>query len=121
MQLRRRADDRQHSVFLQFRDHEHPGTHRVQDYLVEHTTANPTLEDLARLAGMSERNLTRRFRETTGLSPKEYAHRIKLEVAHWLLQDTRLSVEAVASRCGFQDARQHGSCPSVWRTASQRQ
>jgi transcriptional regulator GlxA family with amidase domain len=55
----------------------------------------------------------------------DYAHRVKLEIARQLLGGAELSVEDVASRCGFQDARQlrrlwkkaHGTSPAQWKAA----
>lgn len=121
--LRRNGSRGQQSVFLAYRTHLHPGVHRVQDWLVAHPAANPTLAELASVAGMSPRHLTRKFRELTGVSLKEFSHALKLEVARGLLHDPDLTVEAVAHRCGFDDARQlrrlwrrhFDTTPSGWR------
>lgn len=72
---------------------------------------------------MSTRHLTRCFRELTGISLKDFSHRLKLEVASNLLWDPALTVEAVAARCGFADARhlrrlwrrRYGLSPAAWR------
>jgi transcriptional regulator GlxA family with amidase domain len=124
--IRRHGDREQQSVFLDYRTHLHPGVHRVQDWLVGHPDQRPTLDDLAERAGMSVRNLTRVFRRETGISLKEFAHRIKLQVARDLLRSPDLKVEAVASSCGFEDARQlrrlwreaYGTSVSEWRRDS---
>lgn len=121
--LRRNGARDQRSVFLEYRTHMHPGVHRVQDRLVSRPGETPALEELAEVAGMSPRNLTRRFRELTGVTLKEFSHRLKLEVARNLLCDPSLTVEAVAARCGFTDARQlrrlwrrhHHESPTAWR------
>jgi transcriptional regulator GlxA family with amidase domain len=121
--LRRHGDREQQSVFLEYRTHLHPGVHRVQDWLVARPDERPSLDALAERAGMSVRNLTRVFRRETGISLKEFAHRVKLQVARDLLGSPELKVEAVASRCGFEDARQlrrlwreaYGTSVSEWR------
>ena len=121
--IRRHGDREQQSVFLDYRTHLHPGVHRVQDWLIAHPDQRPSLEALADRAGMSVRNLTRVFRRETGISLKEFAHRIKLQVARDLLRSPELKVEAVASSCGFEDARQlrrlwreaYGTSVSEWR------
>jgi transcriptional regulator GlxA family with amidase domain len=121
--VRRSGDRGQQSVFLDYRTHLHPGVHRVQDWLAAHPEQRPTIEELAEVAGMSARNLTRVFRRATGVTLKEFAHRLKLEVARDLLHSPELKVEAVASSCGFEDARQlrrlwkqvHGTSVSEWR------
>lgn len=126
--LRRSGESGQSSVFLDFRTHLHPGVHRVQDWLGSHVEENPSLEDLSRVAGMSPRNLTRVFRQATGISIKDYATRIRLEVAAGLLRSPEYSLERVAAECGFKDPRQlrrlwsrrFGVNPSSWRSQAER-
>jgi transcriptional regulator GlxA family with amidase domain len=110
-------------VFLDFRTHLHPGVHRVQDWLIAHADRRPSLDELAERAGMSVRNLTRVFRRETGITLKDFAQRVKLQVARDLLRSPEMKVEAVASSCGFEDARQlrrlwrdaYGTSVSAWR------
>jgi len=104
--LRRDGSHRQQSVYLEYRTHLHPGVHRVQDWLTAHPAERTTLPDLARRAALSPRHLTRVFRQATGVSIQEFTTRLRLELARGLLHDPRLTVEAVASRCGFASARQ---------------
>jgi transcriptional regulator GlxA family with amidase domain len=104
--LRRSGDREQLSVYLDHRTHLHPGVHQVQDFLVQHPDKKPKLKELAHLAAMSPRNLTRVFSRATGVTPKQFASKVKLQVARDLVDDPRRSVEAIASSCGFDDARQ---------------
>lgn len=104
--LRRDGAHRQDSIYLDYRTHLHPGVHRVQDWLIAHPGEPATLDDLARIAAMSPRNLTRAFRQATGISVQEFRTRLRLELARDLLHDPGMTVEAVASRCGFESARQ---------------
>jgi transcriptional regulator GlxA family with amidase domain len=104
--LRRRGDHEQLSVYLDHRTHLHPGVHQVQDFIVQHPERKPRLDELARLAAMSPRNLARVFSRATGVTPKQFASRVKLQVARDLVDDPRRSVQAIASSCGFDDARQ---------------
>lgn len=121
--LRRDGQSSQSSVFLDYRRHLHPGVHRVQDWLLHRVKKNPTLPELARIAGMSERNLTRVFRRATGITLKEFSTRVKLEVAKGLLRNPAYTLERVAAECGFNDSRQlrrlwtrsFGESPSAWR------
>jgi transcriptional regulator GlxA family with amidase domain len=103
--LRREGGHAQTSVYLSFRDHLHPGVHRVQDWLSTHFAEPVRLPRLAQLASMSSRNLVRAFKHTTGLTPLQYQQRLRLEFAGSLLQDSRLTLESVAESCGFVDAR----------------
>lgn len=121
--LRRDGSHRQQSVYLEYRTHLHPGVHRVQDWLTAHPAERATLPDLARRAALSPRHLTRVFRQATGVSIQEFTTRLRLELARGLLHDPRLTVEAVAVRCGFASARQlrrvwkevHGTSPGSER------
>jgi transcriptional regulator GlxA family with amidase domain len=104
--IRRDGAHEQESIYLDYRTHLHPGIHRVQDWLTQHPHEKTTLGELAQVAGMSTRNLTRLFRATTGLSIKEFSTRVRLELARTLLHDPELTVDGVANRCGFDNARQ---------------
>jgi transcriptional regulator GlxA family with amidase domain len=104
--LRRSGDEEQRSVYLDHRTHLHPGVHRVQDFLVAHPDRRATAADLARIAAMSSRNLTRVFRRATGVTPKQFATKVRVQVARDLIDDPQRTVEAIAASCGFEDARQ---------------
>ncbi len=104
--FRRDAEDRQTSVYLDYRNHLNPAIHALQDYLCSRPDTAMGLESLARLVGMSERNMTRGFRRATGISVAEYRTKIRLERAAGLLKSPDLTVDTVATRCGFSDARQ---------------
>ena len=103
--LRRHGGHDQTSIYLSFRDHLHPGVHRVQDWLSTHFAEPVRLPRLAKLANMSSRNLVRAFKTTTGLTPLQYQQRLRLEFAGSLLRDSRLTLESIAESCGFADAR----------------
>jgi transcriptional regulator GlxA family with amidase domain len=104
--LRRDGTHVQESVYLDYRTHLHPGIHRVQDQLIQNPGRKFALTQLAKTAGMSPRNLTRVFRQATGISVNDFATRVRLELARTLIHDPGLSVDAVARRCGFGSARQ---------------
>ena len=104
--LRRNGDQEQRSVYLDHRTHLHPGVHRVQDWLVAHPEKKPALAQLAHIAALSPRHLTRVFRSATGVTPKQFAAKVKVQVARDLLADPQRTVEAIAESCGFEDARQ---------------
>ena len=94
------------SVYLDYRNHLHPGVHRVQDYLLEHLDLNPTLEILSEVAHSSPRNLTRIFRQHTGVTINTFSTKIRTEAAQTLLATSGLTRGAIAQRCGFRDPRQ---------------
>jgi AraC family transcriptional activator FtrA len=59
------------------------------------------ISELARLAAMSERTFMRRFRAATGLSPADWVTRARVDAARELLENTVLSIDRVAERCGL--------------------
>jgi transcriptional regulator GlxA family with amidase domain len=121
--LRRNGAQGQMSIYLEYRTHLHPGVHRVQDWLIEHVTEKVTLAELAAVANLSARSLSRAFKEATGLTMLQYQQRLRLEHAAMLMHNPKLSLDEVASRCGFEDARhfrrlwkaQFGVAPSAMR------
>jgi transcriptional regulator GlxA family with amidase domain len=54
---------------------------------------------------MSPRNLTRSFRASTGVSISDFRTKVRLELVRTLMNDPDLTLESVAERCGFRDAR----------------
>lgn len=60
-----------------------------------------TVEDLARQANMSSRNLARHFRATTGTTPLRWLLAQRIHRAQELLETTQDSVEAIAAATGM--------------------
>lgn len=123
--LRRAGSGAQISPYLEHRAHLNPAVHRVQEHIAQHLDGRHTLADLARVANLSPRGLSRAFRTTIGMTPLEYQQGLRMEHATALLTGTDLTVEAVAARCGFTDARhfrrvytaRFGAPPSASRPA----
>jgi transcriptional regulator GlxA family with amidase domain len=104
--LRRSGDFEQESVYLQYRNHLDEVVHRAQSLLIEKLEQPPNLSQLATQVGASPRNLTRRFRQSIGLSIGEYHRGLRLERARALLRENGSKVDAVARACGFTGPRQ---------------
>ncbi len=98
--LRRGKDDPQLSIFLQYRNHQDDRIHSVQEWLAQHLDKKFTALDLAEKVNTSERNLTRLFKETTGITIGQYVEKLRLAHAIHLLHDNQ-KVENVAKECGF--------------------
>ncbi|GAA4334647.1 hypothetical protein GCM10023178_47950 [Actinomadura luteofluorescens] len=60
-----------------------------------------TVEDLARRAAMSSRNLARQFRSVTGTTPLQWLLTQRIRRAQELLETTDDSVEAIAAATGM--------------------
>jgi transcriptional regulator GlxA family with amidase domain len=99
------------------------GTETTRAWALDRLAEPVTLEDMAAHARMSVRTFTRRFREETGLSPRQWLLRQRVAHAQLLLESTDLGVETVARRSGLGSAtalRQHlratiGVAPSAYR------
>ncbi|OLT43088.1 AraC family transcriptional regulator [Saccharomonospora sp. CUA-673] len=63
-----------------------------------------TVQDLAARSSMSPRNFSRRFRDTTGMSPARWVLTHRLDEARRLLETTTWSVTRIAEACGFASA-----------------
>ena len=103
---RRSQSHSQQSIYLDFRNHINPKIHEVQDYLVENIAGENSIESLASTVAMSPRNLSRVFKEETGLTIVEYLTRLRLESAKTLLNNPEYTIDFIASQCGFKSARQ---------------
>lgn len=103
--LRRTAQDPQISPWLSGRNHIHPSIHRAQDAIVANPAIDWTLARLAEIANLSQRHLSRLFREQTGSSVVDYVNLIRVTLARDIISQSRLDMEAVAERSGFASAR----------------
>ena len=73
-------------------------------YINTHYRQNITIEQLARKACMSRRNLFLQFKKTAGCSPIQYLLRLRISRATELLLYSELPVGDIAAQCGFSDS-----------------
>jgi transcriptional regulator GlxA family with amidase domain len=73
----------------------------LHDWIGKHLADDLSLPVLAGQAGMSERSFSRRYAESTGLTPARAVERLRMEGARRLLLDTRLPAKRISQRCGF--------------------
>lgn len=83
------------------RNHIHPAIHRVQDCVMAEPAQDWSLERLADIAALSERHLSRLFREHTGISVIDYVNLMRVNLARDILANSRLDMEAIAERAGL--------------------
>ncbi|WP_233625204.1 GlxA family transcriptional regulator [Actinoplanes sp. ATCC 53533] len=99
------------------------GTEPTRAWALSRLAEQVSLEELAGHARMSVRTFTRRFRDETGLSPRQWLLRQRVAHARLLLESTDMNVDLVARRAGLGSAtalRQHlratiGVPPSAYR------
>jgi len=61
------------------------------------------IKAISRRFGYDADHLTRVFRRQYGITPHQYRIRLRMEHARWLLENTELSVEAVADAVGYRE------------------
>ena len=103
---RRNGQQKQESDMLGFRNHIHSGVHKVQDWIIENINQKTTLNDLAEIAHMSERNFTRIFKKETAITVNDYITIIRKEKIKEFLKNPDLTRSEIASYVGLQSERQ---------------
>ncbi|MEH6583410.1 MAG: AraC family transcriptional regulator [Halioglobus sp.] len=91
-----------------------PRIGRVLQVLHKNPEKQWTLDLISNEAGMSRASLQRKFKDDLGVSPMTYLSKWRLAKAYQLTRHSSLSLDGIADRTGFSDAR-------TMRTAFQRQ
>lgn len=103
--LRRNEEDNQQSVYIDYRTHFNPAVHKIQDFVISHPEKDPGLSELAEMVNMSPRNLTRTFKGATGRTFVEFKNAAKIARVRDLAHNPELTIDKIASMCGFRSAR----------------
>jgi transcriptional regulator GlxA family with amidase domain len=78
---------------------------RIQAFIAEHFKEELVIEDVARRAGMSGRNFSRRFKNATGETFSSYAQKLRIESGKRLLENTDFSASEIMCQIGYNDER----------------
>lgn len=105
--------------------HASPTLDRVRDRLADDLAHAPSLEDLAKLAGLSRYQVLRHFAHAHGMPPHAWLRQRRVERARALIARGQPLAD-VALACGFADqshmsrafTQQLGFTPGAWRRAS---
>ena len=95
--LRRGPEDPEISPLRAGRNHLHPAVHRVQDAVCEQPAAPWSLQQLAAVAHVTPRHLTRLFGEHVGRSPRQYVESVRVALAERALQGGQATKQAIAA------------------------
>ena len=104
MHQRRAGGQTQHSEMLALS----PRSDRIQsalEYARKNLSRALTVDDLADAVHLSPRQFSRLFREETGKSPAKAIEGLRLEAARLMIEQSRLSMDAIAREAGFRDRR----------------
>ncbi|HMP77717.1 MAG TPA: substrate-binding domain-containing protein [Kiritimatiellia bacterium] len=73
-------------------------------HLRGHYAEKISMSEVARTAGLSLRNLQRRFQQKLGHTPQTELQHIRIHRVKELLRETNLTLEAIAGQCGYLSA-----------------
>lgn len=104
--FKRSENDEQLSPWIRYRNHINGRVHKVQDHIINNPCNSYSIEELAALVHITERHLTRIFKNSTGVSVNDYQRKIKVSYAKQMLANSRSSIESIAMECGFSSAQQ---------------
>jgi transcriptional regulator GlxA family with amidase domain len=103
--LKRPGDQSQFSVHLAAQAIDRGRLYNVQQFILNHPAADLSVKALAKIAAMSERNFTRVFTQEVGVPPSDYVDHTRIDLARFLLEGSRLSIDAIAAKSGFGSPR----------------
>ncbi|THD60326.1 MAG: helix-turn-helix domain-containing protein [Phenylobacterium sp.] len=96
---------------------------RVRHWIHDNLGEDLSVAQLARRAGMSQRNFARAFVQETEMTPAEFVELRRIAVARRLLDTSALGLQQIAFECGFSSTqalrraflRRSGVTPSEYR------
>lgn len=74
---------------------------QVKAFIADHYESDLSLEELARVGGMSTFHFAREFKRTTGTTPHQYLIKFRVERAKALLTESEIPLVEVSARSGF--------------------
>jgi Response regulator containing CheY-like receiver domain and AraC-type DNA-binding domain len=104
-----------------------PLVRKAVNYINFNYTETLTLSDIADIAGVNFTYLSSQFKKETGTSVVEYINQKRMQKAQTLLLTSKLSINAIAEKCGFGDStyftktfkKKHGQSPREYRKRMQ--
>ncbi len=91
-----------------------PPVRSARDLIDAHPAFDHSLETLADRVGISARHLARRFKAEVGTTPAQYVQSVRIDLARSCLEQSSMSLEAVARESGL------GSAETLRRLFQQR-
>lgn len=102
--LRRAGGQSQFSPLLDMQGKGDSVTAEVQAYILDNLAVSHTLSSLAGKMSLSERHLSRVFKEGTGFTPMNFLNDARLDAVRQYLENSDLALREIALRCGFETA-----------------
>ncbi|ARU54742.1 AraC transcriptional regulator with GATase1 domain [Oleiphilus messinensis] len=121
--LQRPGGQRQFSRVLELQSRTSNHLEALVFWMAENLDRDLTVATLAEQACVSPRHLARKFQQEFGSSPMKLLAFLRLEKSRELLEESNLSIQIIATQCGFQSTEtlrrqfneQYGISPSQYR------
>ena len=104
MFLKRPGGQSQFSAHLAAQTSERSGMREVQDHVLANLKGDLSVPALAQLAGMSERNFARIFKDEAGMTPAEFVELARIDEARRRLEASDLPLKRLADAVGYSNA-----------------
>jgi AraC-like DNA-binding protein len=72
-------------------------------YMERHYAEGLSMHEMAERAGLSDTHFNRRFQQLLRMTPTDYLHTVRVQVARRLLSETQRTIAEVAMECGYCD------------------
>lgn len=92
-------------TFAPAEDHGDTLVRQAQDEIRKNFSSANTIEEIIVDVPSSRRNLVRRFKLVTGITPIEYLQKTRIEKAKQLLEQSQQSILEVMLECGYNDLK----------------
>ena len=99
--MRRPGYQSQFSKVLEIHRLENSIGGKLYAWMIRHLEEDLSIEHLAEHSNMSVRNFARVFQKETGITPAKFVEKVRVEVARRYLEDSDLSIDQIASKCGL--------------------
>lgn len=102
--LRRPGSQSQFSAALNLQAADRQPFRELGVWVLDNLRKNLSVEVLASGLGMSPRNFARVFRQQMNMTPAKFVETLRLDAARRRLQESNVSLDSVASSCGFRNS-----------------
>jgi transcriptional regulator GlxA family with amidase domain len=102
--MQREGGQSQYSPYLAEEQVEDSAITRVRQYVKDHITETPSIEQLASSISVSRRTFSRIFAKSAHMTPLAFVEQVRIDVARGLLEETDTPLKTVAYRSGFRSS-----------------
>ena len=97
-------EQRYYETFSPRLDHGDPAVLKAQHYVQKNFMKPVATAELSALSHLTGRTFLRRFTKATGLKPRQYIQRLRIQKACDLIEQTNATVDTIALKVGYEDS-----------------